>query len=189
MGDWSDLVYISTKNITFPKGLAWKLIQKFIGPYKILRDFKNQSFLIDLPAHLKQRGVHNVFHAALVRIHILNNDRLFPGWMDTQIMLGEDSEVLVHLGSGEEAVFQIQWKAGDITWLPHSQIAHLTRSPSTSTSLGLRTSQSFQREKPSRLRMILRFLLALSPWIMPLKLTSWILQNYPPLVLSHLAHC
>jgi hypothetical protein len=28
-----DLVYISSKNISFPKGLARKLIPKFIGPY------------------------------------------------------------------------------------------------------------------------------------------------------------
>ncbi|KAF8808244.1 hypothetical protein BYT27DRAFT_7097399, partial [Phlegmacium glaucopus] len=32
-----DLVYLSTKNISFPKGLARKLIPKFIGPYKILK--------------------------------------------------------------------------------------------------------------------------------------------------------
>ena len=43
-----ELVYISTKNISFPKGLARKLIPKYIGPYKIIKDFKNQSFLIDL---------------------------------------------------------------------------------------------------------------------------------------------
>ncbi|TFK60596.1 hypothetical protein BDN72DRAFT_744574, partial [Pluteus cervinus] len=30
-----DLVYISTRNITFPKGLARKFIPKFVGPYKI----------------------------------------------------------------------------------------------------------------------------------------------------------
>ncbi|KAF8805365.1 hypothetical protein BYT27DRAFT_7105075, partial [Phlegmacium glaucopus] len=32
-----DLVYLSTKNISFSKGLARKLIPKFIGPYKILK--------------------------------------------------------------------------------------------------------------------------------------------------------
>ena len=56
-----DFVYLSTKNITFAKGLAWKLIPKYMGPYKIVRDFKNQSFQIELPIHLKRRGVHNVF--------------------------------------------------------------------------------------------------------------------------------
>jgi hypothetical protein len=49
-----ELVYVSTKNITFPKGLARKLVPKFIGPYKILEDLKNQSFVLDLPSYLKQ---------------------------------------------------------------------------------------------------------------------------------------
>ncbi|KIK50031.1 hypothetical protein GYMLUDRAFT_115273, partial [Collybiopsis luxurians FD-317 M1] len=31
-----DLVYISTKNISFPKGRARKLIPKYIGPYRVL---------------------------------------------------------------------------------------------------------------------------------------------------------
>ena len=74
-----DLVYLSTKNISFPKGLARKLIPKYIGPYKILRDFNNQSFWIELPSHLKQRGVHDIFHASLLRIHEPNDDQLFPG--------------------------------------------------------------------------------------------------------------
>jgi hypothetical protein len=40
----NDLVYISTKNIRLPKGLACKLIPKYIGPYLIVRDFHNQLF-------------------------------------------------------------------------------------------------------------------------------------------------
>ena len=140
----NNLVYISTKNITFHKGLAQKLIPKFIGPYKFLKDFKNQSFLIDLPAHLKQRGVHNVFHAALLRIHIPNDDRLFLGRMDMQLALGKDSEgkwavekILAHSRSGKESVFQVQWKAGDITWLPHYQIVHLNVLPVYVNLLGV----------------------------------------------------
>ncbi|TFK65193.1 hypothetical protein BDN72DRAFT_733271, partial [Pluteus cervinus] len=31
-----DLVYLSTKNISFPKGLTRKFLPKYIGPYKIL---------------------------------------------------------------------------------------------------------------------------------------------------------
>jgi hypothetical protein len=75
----NNLVYISTKNIKFPKGLARKLISKYIGPYLIVKDFYNQSFQIDLPIKLKNRGVHNVFYVALSRIHHLNDDCLFPG--------------------------------------------------------------------------------------------------------------
>jgi len=55
----NNLVYISSKNISFPKGLARKLIPKYIGPYRIKKDFGNQSFRIDLPSSLRQRGIHD----------------------------------------------------------------------------------------------------------------------------------
>jgi transposase InsO family protein len=65
-----DLVYLSTKNISFDKGLARKLLPKFIGPYKILHNFENSSFRLELPSHLKRRGVHDVFHSSLLREHV-----------------------------------------------------------------------------------------------------------------------
>jgi hypothetical protein len=127
-----DLVYLSAKNISFPKGLARKLTPKFIGPYKILKDFGNASFQLDLPHHLKKRGVHDVFHLSLLRIHIPSDDRLFPGRMDTQVLSDEpvDDEWAVdhirsHAGDKSSAVFEILWKSGDITWLPYYQITHL----------------------------------------------------------------
>ena len=51
----------------------------------MLEDFKNESFRIDLLSHLKQRGVHNVFHASLLQIHIPNDNWLLPGQLDTQL--------------------------------------------------------------------------------------------------------
>ena len=127
-----DLVYISTQNITFPKGLAWKLIPKYIGPYRITKDFQNQSFRIELPSYLKQRGLHDVFHAALLRIHVPNDNRLFPGHLVTQLD-PEDSpekewavnQILSHSGTKDNALFEVLWKAGDVTWLPYSEISHL----------------------------------------------------------------
>jgi hypothetical protein len=74
-----DLVYVSTKNISFPKGTSRKLVPKFVGPYRILEDYGNNSFKLDLPDRLKQRGVHPVFHSSYLREHIPNDDRLFPG--------------------------------------------------------------------------------------------------------------
>jgi hypothetical protein len=127
-----DFAYLSTKNITFAKGLARKLIPKYIGPYKIIQDFNNQSFKLDLPMHLKKRGVHDVFHSSLLRIHMPNDDRLFPGRMDTQIGGGPDLEdewavdvIRSHSGSGETSIFEIKWKSGDVTWMPFYQIRHL----------------------------------------------------------------
>ena len=49
-----DKVYVSTKNISLPRGLARKLIPKYIGPYKIVNDFGNNSYKISLPADLRR---------------------------------------------------------------------------------------------------------------------------------------
>ena len=127
-----DLVYLSSKHVSFPKGLARKLIPKFLGPYKVLRDFGNSSFQVELPPHLKRRGVHDVFHSSLLRIHVPNDDRLFPGRMDTQVV-GENTlddewavdHIKSHSGAKSGALFEVLWKSGDITWLPYYQITHL----------------------------------------------------------------
>jgi len=130
----NDLVYISSKNISFPKGLARKLIPKFIGPYRIKKDFGNQSFRIDLPSSLRQRGIHDVFHASLLRVHHPNDDRLFPGRLESQLGAGDlpdhESEwavdkILSHSGSREESLFEVLWKSGDITWLSYETVQDL----------------------------------------------------------------
>ncbi|KAJ2968911.1 hypothetical protein NUW54_g13085 [Trametes sanguinea] len=120
-----DLVYLSTKNLSLPKGLARKLAPKFVGPYKIIRDYGNSSFKLDLPSSLRQRGVHDVFHASLLRIHEPNDDHLFPGRLESQVydLGGQDDEwaierVLSHKGIGAAAVFEVLWKSGDRSWVP-----------------------------------------------------------------------
>ena len=125
-------MYLSAQNIIFQKGLTQKLIPKFIGPYKILWDYGNSSFKLELPNELKQRGVHDVFHLSLLWIHISNDDQLFPGWQENQLRLGPEveeewavEEVLSHHGSKGDIIFELKWKSGDITWLPSHDIAHL----------------------------------------------------------------
>ncbi len=115
-----------------PKGLACKLIPKYIGPYKIVKDFGNRSFKIELPASLRQRGIHDVFHSSLLRVHHPNDDRLFPGHLDSQIGQEYNMEtewtvdkILSHSGLGEDSTFEIKWKAGDVTWLPYNHVDHL----------------------------------------------------------------
>ena len=70
----NDLIYISTQNMSLPKGKARKLFPKFVGPYKINKDYGNDTFGIDLPAELKKRGLHSKFHASLLCLHIPNDD-------------------------------------------------------------------------------------------------------------------
>ena len=126
-----DLVYLSTKNLSLPKGRARKLAPKFVGPYKILQDYKNNTFLLDLPSELKQRGLHPSFHASLLRLHVPSDDRRFPGRQLKQLStLGNNeewavAEIATHHGKGADALFEVVWKAGDRAWLPYQEISHL----------------------------------------------------------------
>jgi hypothetical protein len=124
-----DMVYVSTKNISFLKGRARKLLPKYVGPYQIGKDFGNNSYRLELPARLLQQGVHPVFHASLLRVHVPNDDRLFPGRSETQLAdFGEEAsewavdQILAHKGRGVAAIFEVQWKAGDRTWLPLDKV-------------------------------------------------------------------
>jgi hypothetical protein len=101
-------------------------------PYKMLEDFKNVSYRVDLPRHLKRQSVHDSFHVSLLRIHLPNDDRLFPGWLDTQLGNQDtpDGEWAVerierYVGSKADAKFQVKWKSGDVTWIPYYQVQHL----------------------------------------------------------------
>lgn len=126
-----DLVYLSTKNISIPKGRARKLIPKYIGPYEILKDFGNESYKLALPDELKQRGVHSTFHASLLRIHVPNDDRRFPGRQMHQVTgLGKTDQwavkrVVSHRGNGKKAYFEIEWSTGDRSWMPYHEVSHL----------------------------------------------------------------
>ncbi|KJA13749.1 hypothetical protein HYPSUDRAFT_151209, partial [Hypholoma sublateritium FD-334 SS-4] len=86
------MVFIDIHNISWPKGLSCKLAPKFIGPYPIMEDFRNFSFHVKLPPTSTRRGVHDVFHASLLRMHVPNNDKLFPGHLNTQDFNLEDLE-------------------------------------------------------------------------------------------------
>ncbi|TFK17825.1 hypothetical protein FA15DRAFT_551813, partial [Coprinopsis marcescibilis] len=92
------------------------------------------SYKVELPARMKQRGIHDVFHAAKLRVHVPNDDRLFPGRVDNQIWEYDDEEfereyaidrILTHAGAKTSAKFNIQWKSGDKTWLTYDKISEL----------------------------------------------------------------
>ncbi|GBE85306.1 Transposon Ty3-I Gag-Pol polyprotein [Sparassis crispa] len=131
-------------NLSLPKGLARKFIPKYIGPYKILQDYGNNSYQVDLPRNLKRRGVHDVFHASLLRIHEPNDDRLFPGRLDSQIAELEDRDeewvidkIVGHAGAGTDAIFEAVWRSGDRSWVPYGSISHLGALQAYLEALGL----------------------------------------------------
>jgi hypothetical protein len=103
---------------------------------------------LELSDRLKQRGVHDVFHASLLHEHIPNDDRLFPGRLDDQVGNTLDAErewavdsILSHAGSKTDTIFEIRWKSGDITWLPYYQITHLQALADYFDLLGLKKIQ------------------------------------------------
>ncbi|KAJ3974131.1 hypothetical protein EV361DRAFT_759546, partial [Lentinula raphanica] len=88
------------------------------------------SYKLDLPADLKRRGIHDVFHSSFLRIHIPNDDRLFPGQSYQQIIGDDEGEwsidrILTHNGNRSNSMFLVLWKSGDRTWLPYSKVEKL----------------------------------------------------------------
>ena len=152
-----DLVYLSTANLTLPKGHARKLAPKFIGPYKIIDDYRNNTFMLDLPAELKQRGIHPAFHASLLRIHIPNDDRRFPGRQLQQLVgLGKVEELSVkritdHHGKGIDSLFLVEYSNRDTVWLPHHEVSHLEAFSQYLEALNITTANDLpHRSSPSQ---------------------------------------
>ncbi|KIY65090.1 hypothetical protein CYLTODRAFT_321354, partial [Cylindrobasidium torrendii FP15055 ss-10] len=90
------------------------------------------TFQVDIPARLKQRGIHDSFHASLLRMHYPNDDRLFPGRLDSQIIPFDKFEnewavdrIVSHCGAGKDMLFRVKWKAGDDTLLPLRDVQDL----------------------------------------------------------------
>ncbi|KDQ26102.1 hypothetical protein PLEOSDRAFT_1026980, partial [Pleurotus ostreatus PC15] len=81
------------------------------------------TYQVELPPRLRQRGVHNAFHVSLLRVHVPSDDRLFPGRLDNQVAEDEGAaepewavnRILSHQGSKAKALFKVEWTSGDIT--------------------------------------------------------------------------
>ena len=62
-----DHVYLSTKNLTLPKGRARKLVPKYIGPYKVVKAHNEASTVtLELPPALVAPRISPTFHTGLV---------------------------------------------------------------------------------------------------------------------------
>jgi len=128
-----DLVYLSTKNISLPKGCARKLAPKYLGPFAITKILKDgATYQLDLSEELLKWGINRLFHASLLKQHVPSDDRRFPGRLPSQLPgFGEKTDewiveaITAHHGKGLRSEFEILWKAGDRTWAPYREVAHL----------------------------------------------------------------
>jgi len=128
-----DLVYLSTKNISLPKGMARKLAPKYLGPFAITRVLREgATYQLGLSEELLKRGINPSFHASLLKPHVPNDDRRFPGRLPSQIPgFGRRPDewvvdsIVDHQGKGVNSQFLVRWKAGGQTWAPYREVAHL----------------------------------------------------------------
>jgi hypothetical protein len=125
-----DRVYLSTQNLTLPKGTARKLVPRYIGPYRVTEAHNKASMVtLELPEDLKNRRMLPTFHTNLVRQYITNNNDLFPqreaksfyafGATTNEEWLVD--EIIAHRQiNSKELEFQVRWTLGDVTWEPMS---------------------------------------------------------------------
>jgi hypothetical protein len=125
-----DHVYLSTQNLTLPKGRARKLVPQYIGLYRVTEAHNKASMVtLELPDELKNQHISPTFHTNLVRRYIANNDDLFPqreaksfddfgATADGEWLI---DEIIAHRRiSSKELQFQVRWTMGDVTWEPMS---------------------------------------------------------------------
>ena len=100
--------------MNLPRQWVRKLVPKYIRPYRIIRNAGNEAFELDLPLEMKNHNIHPVFHASLLRIHIPNNDRLFPGREVGQVTGLSDENwewtvdlIETHTGKGRTTLFKV----------------------------------------------------------------------------------
>ena len=115
-------MYLSTKNLTIPKGRARKLVPKFIGPYKIIEENREtSSYKLELPENM---SIHPTFHVEVLRRHEPNDDNIFPH-RDARAFydVGNDEEVEWrveeidgHRWNGNRVEFHVRWTHDDATW-------------------------------------------------------------------------
>ncbi|OJT02036.1 Retrovirus-related Pol polyprotein from transposon 17.6 [Trametes pubescens] len=152
----NDLVYLSTKNLSLPKGRARKLVPKYLGPFRILSVItEGATYRLELPKELRARGIHDAFHASLLRPHFPNDDRRFPGRQFHQLPhFGEQprewavDRILSHSGRGSDAEFEVQWTTGDVTWASYRDVQHLQALTEYFEALGV-TSANQLRTHPA----------------------------------------
>ena len=81
-----DLMYLSTKNIALPNGRARKLAPKYLDPFAVSKVLKEgTTYQLDSSEELLKRGINRSFHVSLLKPHVPNDNRRFPGRLPSQL--------------------------------------------------------------------------------------------------------
>jgi hypothetical protein len=125
-----ELLYLSTRDLALPRGCSRKLSPKYIGPYQVLKVVEEGTlYRLELPPELKWRGLNPVFHVSKLCVHVLSDDRLFPGHQLHQLhqLPGfrvepaewEVDRIVSHSGRGDDALltFLLLWRYWAASWI------------------------------------------------------------------------
>ena len=83
-----DHMYLSTQNLTLPKGRARKLVPKYIGPYKIVKAHNEAStVMLELPPALIAQQISPIFHMGLIQSSLLITMNYFLSEMQNHSMI------------------------------------------------------------------------------------------------------
>ena len=120
-----DPVFVSTTDLSLPKGRASKLLLKYVSPFKVLEAHPSTStYKVELPTHLRVQNLHDRFHRSKLCSYHANDDALFPhqevhmfydfGTPDAQEWLVD--EILAHKWDKDRLLLHVRWNQGDTTW-------------------------------------------------------------------------
>jgi hypothetical protein len=124
-----DRVWLSTENLTMPKGRVRKLMPKFVGPFTVQRaDHKHSNYMLELPPEMTARRINPTFHTSVLRPFEPNDNERFPHRDTTYLYdygVPDDNEwwvdeILAHRWVGKRVEFNVLWSLGDSTWEPLS---------------------------------------------------------------------
>ena len=122
---------------------------------KVLRD--GVTYQLDLSDELMKQGINHLFHTSLLKPHVPSNDRRFLGCLLVQIPgFGGKSEewivdsIVLHPGRGVSSEFELQWKVGDMTWVPYHEVAHLIALDRYCELMGVRGPQNLPALYPKK---------------------------------------
>lgn len=93
----------------------------------------------------------------MLKPHVPSDDRWFPGRLPSQLPgFGERLDewivdaIISHHGKGVRSKFELRWKAGDHTWAPYREVAHLIAMDCYCELMGVKDPQDLLAAYPKR---------------------------------------
>jgi hypothetical protein len=129
------LVYVSSKDLSFPAALSRKFLPRFVGPYKILASHPSSStYTVEFPPHFR---IHSRIHASKLRPFFPNDDARFPSRRydaplpDIPATDSNDAVYLLEKVVADKLVgtrrhFLVRYlgySAGEDRWIPEAELA------------------------------------------------------------------